>query len=99
MLIEHPRECEAIEGCINEAQGICFKCGGNFCSMHAGFAAHGCLEQAFSRLGTSTPGATIECEECATLGEYLCVGCNLFLCEHHYRDHPCDGARFEIREG
>ncbi len=96
-MIEHPHECEAAEGCINEMQGICFRCGENFCSMHAGFAAHDCIEPPASRLRTSTLETMLECEECATMGEYLCVGCNQFLCERHYREHPCDGAQLMLK--
>lgn len=35
------------------------------------------------------------CEECDDDGEYLCVGCDAFLCALHYREHLCSMSNFE----
>lgn len=29
------------------------------------------------------------CEECSSTGEYLCVGCDRFLCQEHFTEHLC----------
>jgi hypothetical protein len=34
----------------------------------------------------------IPCEECPRDGEYLCVGCDRYLCREHYVRHECDGS-------